>query len=127
MYSGCYSHFHVSSFFFTAQRNSNGDYCVDGGILENYPIRLFDRQNYVKQNFIIPDYYKKHNPKPFTEGKETNPYVYNQETLGFRLDSQSEIAIYRDQTELLHYKIDNFFDFTWGLVETVLESQGICI
>lgn len=33
--------------FFSAVRNVRGDVYVDGGLLNNYPIKLFDRQKYV--------------------------------------------------------------------------------
>jgi NTE family protein len=37
--------------FFAAKRSLRGDVYVDGGVLENYPIKLFDREKYVAQEF----------------------------------------------------------------------------
>jgi NTE family protein len=50
--------------------------------------------------------------------------VYNQETLGFRLDSAREVAVFRDQAEPEHRKIEDFFAYTWALVETILSIQN---
>jgi NTE family protein len=109
--------------FFAAKRSLRGDVYVDGGVLDNYPIKLFDREKYI-ENFSAPtDYYDAHNDNLKKTGKDISSYVYNQETLGFRLDSAKEIAVFRDQAEPEHRKIDDFFSYTWGLVETVLGFQ----
>jgi predicted patatin/cPLA2 family phospholipase len=34
--------------FFAAIRNPRGDVYVDGGVTDNYPIKLFDREKYVE-------------------------------------------------------------------------------
>ncbi|WP_346354746.1 patatin-like phospholipase family protein [Azotosporobacter soli] len=109
--------------FFAAKRNVRDDVYVDGGLLDNYPVKLFDRQKYVAQYATEPDYYKEHNEMLKKQGIEVSPYLYNQETLGFRLDSGREIAVFRDQAEPAHNKIDDFFSYAWGIVETITESQ----
>lgn len=43
--------------------------------------------------------------------------------IGFRLDTKEEISVFRDHAEPPHKKIDNFFDYTWALIHTILESQ----
>lgn len=110
--------------FFAAKRSQRGDVYVDGGVLDNYPIKLFDRKKYLSSNnFIETDYYKivnvslKNQPRPISE------YVYNKETLGFRLDSKDEISVFRDHSMPPHHKIESFFDYAWALIDTVLESQ----
>lgn len=109
--------------FFAAKRGFRDDVYVDGGLLDNYPVKLFDRRKYVFQHATEPDYYRLHNAELQQSGLSVNPYVYNQETLGFRLDSGREIAVFRDQAEPQQYQIDDFFSYAWGLVETILESQ----
>lgn len=109
--------------FFTAPQIDNTDYYVDGGVLDNYPVRLFDRTKYVETFSFTPDYYKKSNSSLMSHAPNCSPYVYNKETLGFRLDSKSEIPIYKDNQEPVHYEINNFFDYTWSLIETLLECQ----
>lgn len=111
--------------FFAAKRSVRGDVYVDGGVLDNYPIKLFDREKYVEEaaHRSSPGYYAAHNAKLTQAGKTISPYVYNKETLGFRLDSGEEIAVFRDQAEPAHHKIDDFFSYAWSLVNTFMESQ----
>lgn len=111
--------------FFAAKRDDRDDVYVDGGVLDNYPIKLFDRHKYVQEaaHREIPKYYMAHNAQLTQAGKTISPYVYNKETLGFRLDSGEEIAVFRDQAEPAHHKIDDFFSYAWALVDTIMESQ----
>ncbi len=115
--------------FFASKRSLRGDVYVDGGVLDNYPIKLFDRKKYLEdRNFRAhsrePEYYKKHNSALKEMGKEMSPYVYNKETLGFRLDSEREIGIFRDQAEYPANKVDDFFSYGWSLIETIMEGQS---
>ena len=110
--------------FFAAKRNFRGDLFVDGGVLDNYPVKLFDRRKYVEQNAVVPPYYEAHNQQLSNQGKDISPYVFNQETLGFRLDSAAEIAVFRDNAEPQHEKVSDFFDYARALVGTIMESQA---
>ncbi len=110
--------------FFASKRSARGDVYVDGGVIDNYPVKLFDREKYVEQYCRLPDYYKDHNKKLKQAGKDISPYVYNKETLGFRLDSAKEIAIFRDQAEPPRERIEDFFDYAWALVKTILAIQN---
>ncbi len=110
--------------FFAAKRSIRGDVYVDGGVVDNYPVKLFDRQKYVVAHSRAPEYYAKQNEDLRQAGRTISPYVYNQETLGFRLDSAREVAIFRDQAEPDHQKIEDFFAYTWALVETILSIQN---
>ena len=110
--------------FFAAKRSLRGDVYVDGGVLNNYPIKLFDRKKYlVSGNFIETDYYKRMNAQVKKIRRPISNYVYNKETLGFRLDTKEEIAVFRDQAEPPHKNVENFFDYTWALIHTILEAQ----
>ena len=109
--------------FFAAKRSMRGDVYVDGGVLDNYPVKLFDRMKYVDKYFRTTDYYEEHNKLLQQVGKTISPYVYNKETLGFRLDSTKEIAVFRDHSEPERREISNFYDYTWGLIDTLMESQ----
>lgn len=115
--------------FFASKRSLRGDIYVDGGVLDNYPIKLFDREKYLDKNLVkkhaaVPGYYKAHNDRLKAERLAISPYCYNKETLGFRLDSAKEIGVFRDQAEPEHRKIDDFFSYAWALVETVMEAQA---
>ena len=60
----------------------------------------------------LPDYYKDEN-KAFLKGanKTRSPYVYNKETLGFRLDSKKEISAFRYGDVAVVNDVDDFFDY----------------
>ncbi len=109
--------------FFAAKRSVRGDVYVDGGVLDNYPVKLFDRQKYIDSFSHVPDYYKSHNEELIREGKSNDPYVYNEETLGFRLDSAAEIAVFRDHAEPVPERIGDFFDYVKALMKTILNAQ----
>lgn len=110
--------------FFAAKRSVRGDVYVDGGLLDNYPIKLFDRKKYLtSENYVETEYYKEINEQLAQSERPISSYVYNKETLGFRLDTKEEIAVFRDHAAPPHKKIDDFFGYTWALIHTVLEAQ----
>lgn len=112
--------------FFSAIRAARGDVYVDGGMMNNYPVKLFDRRKYIKDQkaALLPEYYKNEN-KAFLKGanKDRSPYVYNKETLGFRLDSKQEIAAFRYGNVAVTSQIDEFFDYCKALIKTALNVQ----
>lgn len=115
--------------FFAAFRNFRGDVYVDGGMLNNFPVKLFDREKYIaevnlKKMARKTDYYDSENVRFLAIHKSSSPYAYNKETLGFRLDSKREIGVFRDGNEPQHHKIEDFFDYTKGLLGTIINSQG---
>jgi len=92
-------------------------------------VKLFDRLRYISDtdpNIHSEEtpYYKKHNQQRKRKGLKISPYTYNKETLGFRLDSEPEIAMFRDQAEPVAEKIDDFFDYTKNLLQTILDAQA---
>lgn len=115
--------------FFASVRNPRGDVYVDGGLLYNYPVKLFDREKYIaeddrKKAARTTAYYDKEN-KAFLKGirKDSSPYVYNCQTLGFRLDSKREIAAFRYGDVAVARKIDDFLDYAKALISTALAAQ----
>lgn len=110
--------------FFAAKRSPRGDVYVDGGVLDNYPIKLFDRDKYVKpENSFIPEYYARINADVQSQDRAIAGYTYNKETLGFRLDTKEEISVFRDHAEPPQEKIDNFIDYAWSLASTIMDAQ----
>ena len=110
--------------FFAAMRSIRGDIYVDGGVLDNYPIKLFDREKYITgEGGIEPEYYEKINNEVKNLSRPVSKYVYNKQTLGFRLDTKEEIALFRDQAEPVINKINDFMDYSWALIETILGAQ----
>jgi NTE family protein len=108
--------------FFEAIKKSDGDILVDGGVLNNYPVKLFDRESYVDsiENAIRTDYYDKIKQSD----SEVTDMVYNKETLGFRLDSKNEIEMYKEHKKITHKQIDSIFDYSWALLNSIYEFQS---
>jgi NTE family protein len=111
--------------FFAAVRDMRSDVYVDGGVFNNYPIKLFDREKYIEppnrsKHGRKTEYYKQENK---SKPKTSSSYVYNRETLGFRLDSRQEIAVFRDGAEPQHKKIEDLFDYIGALFKSILNVQ----
>jgi NTE family protein len=114
--------------FFAAFRNLRKDVYVDGGVLNNYPIKLFDRDKYIDEAdrpamAVETPYYRNENRQFLKLHPNSSRYVYNKETLGFRLDTKQEIGIFRDGAEPQHENIGDFFDYVKALVGTIMENQ----
>lgn len=100
---------------------------VDGGLLENYAIKTFDQIGYVadRNHFRRTEYYDKINSQTKSlKSKVQREYVYNKETLGFRLDSEEDISMYLTHEEVPSKEIDNFFSYTKALVTTLIDFQN---
>lgn len=107
--------------FFAAVRNPNRDVYVDGGVLENYPIKLFDKRCFVDQYYVNTEYYDEINNTRRTTASQQ--YVFNMETLGFRLDSDKEIKVFEGMRLPQSVPINNFFTYIKRLVNTMLDGQ----
>jgi NTE family protein len=115
--------------YFAAVRNASKDVYVDGGCLNNYPVKLFDREKYIEPANLPTmgrsdrQYYIDANKEFLEKHPGRSPYIYNKETLGFRLDSKEEIIAFR-YNEPRTYEIKKFTDYVKGLIKTVLDSQN---
>jgi len=92
--------------FFACARGESKDVIVDGGLTWNYPVNLFDHEDYVEDedNGIRVEY-------------NTGPgYVFNRETLGFRLDTTKELDLNLKDWTNEPLKIDNIIRYGWALV-----------
>lgn len=116
--------------FFRAVQNINNDHhvYVDGGLLDNYPIKVFDRASYISEesNKRKTEYYEKTNKSLKRKSKRIDDYVYNKETLGFRLDAKEEIEKFLDPDRELPIKNDikSIFSYTKALVTTLIDFQN---
>ncbi|MCM2281214.1 MAG: patatin-like phospholipase family protein [Bdellovibrionaceae bacterium] len=115
--------------FFRCVRGANRDVYVDGGILDNYPVKLFDRLKYIaeseRESHARPtEYYEQINRRREDLISDFSPFVYNRETLGFRLDSTAEIATFRDHKDPEHKKIKSLKAYTAALIGTLLDVQS---
>ena len=111
--------------FFASVRDFRNDVYVDGGLFNNYPIKLFDREKYIDATDLAKHarktkYYQIENK---SKPKSSSSYVYNKESIGFRLDSRQEIAVFRDGAEPPHAKIEDFFDYIGALFKAILNVQ----
>ena len=115
--------------FFASVRGMRGDVYVDGGLLDNYAIKIFDRTKYVdeenqKDHLVFTEYYNEINEAIKDNARKISDYAYNKETLGFRLDNETEIAMFRDNAEPPIREIDDFFDYTKALLSTLIDFQN---
>ncbi|MAT38259.1 MAG: patatin [Ectothiorhodospiraceae bacterium] len=116
-------------FIFAAKQNIRGDYYTDGALTGNSLVKVFDREKYIAEemrdrHMLRTDYYDTHNASLKSSGREISPYVYNVETLGFRLGTSKRVATFRDQSEYPNVRIDDFFGFTWSIIEMMIEGQS---
>lgn len=107
---------------FAAKRDADNEIYTDGGILDNYPIKLFDQKKYVYQFANEPKYYKELNAELNLHNSDMSPYLFNQETLGFRLDSSKEIAMFCEEAQATKYEITDFLSFIKSLITIYMES-----
>ena len=118
----------IPLFFAAVQRQPSNDIYVDGGVLRNYPIKLFDREKYIleaeRPDYAgTPDYYREETRKLREIHPDASSCVFNRQTLGFRLDSKAEISMFRDGAEPIHEKIEDFFDYAVHLVKTMMDAE----
>jgi NTE family protein len=118
----------IPIFFASMKGGKNKDHTfVDGGLLDNYSIKTFDRKSFVDDkvnNIRCTEYYEKFNTKKSAKDKiGDNPYIYNRETLGFRLDSKEDISMYLSHKATVRNKINSFFSYTKALVTTLIDFQ----
>jgi NTE family protein len=114
--------------FFAAVRHGERDEVyVDGGVQLNYPVKLFDRMKYISETETCAcrhtDYYNKENARFLLDRPGHSPYVYNCQTLGIRLDTTEEIALYRYNEPLKGQPIKRFHQYARALLTAMMNSQ----
>ncbi|WP_276497316.1 patatin-like phospholipase family protein [Pontibacter litorisediminis] len=83
------------------------DVLVDGGVLANFPIALFDAPQYL--DAASPD-------------QDSAAFLYNPQTLGLRLDRDEQISYDAQQAGLAPYHINGFSDYMGAFYTIVKES-----
>lgn len=89
------------------EEDCRNDVIVDGGVTWNYPVNLFDDKRYLrKPAHGVPVRYR------------SDPgFVFNAETLGFRLDTSKELELHlKDWMSNEPVRIDNIVSYSWALV-----------
>ena len=92
-------------FFFQCVKNKDGDILVDGGVANNYPIKMFDKGKYYNSDYS-------------PEEKILNP-----ETIGFRLDTQQEIEANEDWGNV-SVEIDDLSSYISAVLSYFMETAN---
>lgn len=108
---------------------AQNDIMVDGGVVNIYPVKLFDRYKYIdkrhrKTMAVETDYYKTENEEFCARNPNASPYAYNKQTLGFHLDNPDMIGVFRDQRQPHQADIHNLLDFSRALTKAIMNSIG---
>jgi NTE family protein len=118
----------IPLFFAAVRHGSRDDVYVDGGMMLNYPVKLFDRLRYIDRAEAPEaaretEYYNKENARFALVRPGRSPYVYNRQTLGLRLDTQDEIGLYRYDEPLEGKPIRRFTEYARALVQSLMNVQ----
>jgi len=100
--------------YFQAVRNEEGEVLVDGGVTRNYPINLFDHIKYLdnQENGEEVDY------------NQTKGFIFNHETLGFRLDDEGEKANSMVTNQPIFQDIENIYNYAQALVTFMRQTAS---
>lgn len=105
------------------------DWLVDGGVLNNYPLWLFDNETFLEDKSLQKKVAEKklvatsgNRPEGYHKGKTR---FWNPETLGFRLDSKEQIENFQEGGEPPRVEIDNVMDYGKALLGTMMAAQDI--
>jgi len=101
-------------FFFQCVRNIEKDVLVDGGVTYNYPLNIFDWKRYVDRD----------DNAETVEYQDHPEYVFNHETLGFRLDTKDEMKYEARDWGNVPRDIDNIVDFSMAIMTFMYESAN---
>jgi NTE family protein len=118
----------IPLFFAAARYGSNDDVYVDGGVIRNYPIKLFDRDRYIDTSnegyaTRTTDYYNRENARFSLRSPGRSLYIYNRQTLGLRLDKSEEIGLFRYNEPPKRKRINNFTRYALALIGTIMNVQ----
>ena len=100
--------------FFASIKNDKADIIVDGGVTLNYPINIFDDVKYLScsENGEKVEY-------------DLDPdYCFNYETLGFRVDSSTDINYAKINWQSEPIKVNNLKKFVGALMNFLMEMAN---
>lgn len=92
------------------KKGQDVDVLVDGGVLANFPLDVFDEERYLIEN-----------PPALTDYDSTGRF-HNPQTLGLRLEREEQIAYNTKESGLAPYKIDKFGDYMGAFYNVVKET-----
>ena len=96
----------IPLYFKCVRYGKDRDIMVDGGVAWNYPLNIFDHESYLDKpaNGEVVEY------------NQNEGYVFNHETLGFRVDSLKEIEFNQSNWTNVPQDIDNILNYAMALV-----------
>ena len=100
--------------FFESIKNDQGDIIVDGGVTLNFPINIFDDVKYLSCN---------ENGEKVDYNLDCD-YCFNYETLGFRVDSLTDINYAKANWQTEPVKINNLKKFVAALMNFLMEMAN---
>ncbi len=99
--------------FFQSIKNASGDIIVDGGVTLNYPINIFDNAKYISN---------------LANGVHINlldeQEMFNHETIGFRVDSASEITLAKEDWQTQAVPVKNIKQFAGALLTFLMDMAN---
>jgi len=118
----------IPLFFAAVRHGTRKDVYVDGGVILNYPVKLFDREKYIDMEkepgaALRVSYYNRENAVFLLDQAGRSPYVYNRQTLGLRLDTSEQIGLFRYNQPVAGKKITDLFDYLKALVAAQMGLQ----
>jgi NTE family protein len=119
----------IPLFFSSVSYGTRNDVFVDGGVIRNYPVKLFDRMKYIdmeNEAYAVrtTDYYDDENEIFLKARPGRSSYVYNKQTLGLRLDTKEEIALFRYNEPPKGKLVKGFADYAGALFSSVMQVQN---
>lgn len=96
----------IPLYFKCIRYGKDQDIIVDGGVAWNYPVNIFDNKKYLS------------NPEngESVEYSDAEDYVFNHETLGFRLDSLKEMEFNESNWANVPKNVDGILDYAMALI-----------
>jgi NTE family protein len=118
----------IPLFFAAVRHGERRDVYVDGGVQLNYPVKLFDREKYIdmeREPYAArrTEYYNRENAAFELARPGYSRYVYNRQTLGFRLDTRTVIGLYRYGEPIRGKPIGTFTDYAKALLQALRNTQ----
>jgi NTE family protein len=118
----------IPLFFAAVRFGPRKDVYVDGGVMVNYPVKLFDRERYIDMAdeptaARRTEYYNRENASFLLSNPGRSPYVYNRQTLGMRLDTKEEIGLFRYNEPIQGKPIRKFQEYARALIGAVMNAQ----
>lgn len=114
---------------FTAVRHGpRDDVYVDGGVILNYPVKLFDRMKYIDMTaeaYAVrrTGYYDDENVRFLRTRPGRSLYAYNRQTLGLRLDTAEQIGLYRYNEPLRGRTVGDLLRYARALTDALRNVQ----